>query len=44
MSLPNGIIANLFGPEGRSEFLLHTLATVATSLPFVNTNDFNILF
>ena len=25
-SLPNGIIANLFGPVGRSEFLLHTSA------------------
>ena len=24
VSLPNGIIANLFGPVGRSEFLLHT--------------------
>ena len=44
VSLPNGIIANLFGPVGRSEFLLHTLANVVTSLPFVNTNDFNILF
>ena len=26
VSLPNGIIANLFGPVGRSEFLLHTSA------------------
>ena len=26
VSLPNGIIASLFGPVGRSEFLLHTSA------------------
>ena len=26
VSLLNGIIANLFGPVGRSEFLLHTSA------------------
>ena len=26
VSLPNGIIANLFGPVGRSEFVLHTSA------------------
>ena len=40
VSLPNGIIANLFGPVGKSEFLL----TYLSSLPFVDTNDFNILF